>query len=192
MIFKYSNPNFADEERKDTKITSSTETHLHGLQKYTNYSLQVLAFTSGGEGVRSQPIHCQTDQDGKRYLWYMNLSAKRRLMYETALVVFWIRKFSLYVLCVYLKELMYLIGYHKKLICSCFFSVPDAPTSVKALVMSADSILVSWLPPDRPNGIITQYTVYFKEEGKSDSEVGTKILWMFHKTLRISVYYVFL
>ncbi|XP_047472702.1 Down syndrome cell adhesion molecule-like protein Dscam2 isoform X2 [Penaeus chinensis] len=100
-----------DEERKDTKITSSTETHLHGLQKYTNYSLQVLAFTSGGEGVRSQPIHCQTDQD-----------------------------------------------------------VPDAPTSVKALVMSADSILVSWLPPDRPNGIITQYTVYFKEEGKSDSE----------------------
>lgn len=71
---------------------------------------------------------------------------------------------------------MYLIGYHKKLICSCFFSVPDAPTSVKALVMSADSILVSWLPPDRPNGIITQYTVYFKEEGKSDSEVGTKIL----------------
>lgn len=54
-----------DEESKDIKITSSTETHLHGLQKYTNYSLQVLAHTSGGEGVRSQPIHCQTDQDSK-------------------------------------------------------------------------------------------------------------------------------
>nr|AEC50084.1 down syndrome cell adhesion molecule [Pacifastacus leniusculus] len=100
-----------DEESKDTKITGSTETHLHGLQKYTNYSLQVLAFTSGGEGVRSQPIHCQTDQD-----------------------------------------------------------IPESPTSVKALVMSADSILVSWLPPERPNGIITQYTVYYKEHGKSDSE----------------------
>ncbi|XP_071522341.1 cell adhesion molecule Dscam1 [Panulirus ornatus] len=100
-----------DEESKDTKITGSTETHLHGLQKYTNYSLQVLAFTSGGEGVRSQPIHCQTDQD-----------------------------------------------------------IPEAPTSVKALVMSAESILVSWLPPERPNGIITQYTVYYKEHGKSDSE----------------------
>ncbi|MPC89641.1 hypothetical protein E2C01_084595 [Portunus trituberculatus] len=37
--------------------------------------------------------------------------------------------------------------------------------------MSADSILVSWLPPERPNGIITQYTVYYKEHGKSDSEV---------------------
>ncbi|XP_045126187.1 Down syndrome cell adhesion molecule-like protein Dscam2 isoform X26 [Portunus trituberculatus] len=100
-----------DEESKDIKITPSTETHLHGLQKYTNYSLQVLAHTSGGEGVRSQPIHCQTDQD-----------------------------------------------------------IPEAPTSVKALVMSADSILVSWLPPERPNGIITQYTVYYKEHGKSDSE----------------------
>ncbi|XP_042867937.1 Down syndrome cell adhesion molecule-like protein Dscam2 isoform X1 [Penaeus japonicus] len=110
-----------DEEGKDTKITASTETHLHGLQKYTNYSLQVLAYTSGGEGVRSQPIHCQTDQD-----------------------------------------------------------VPDAPTSVKALVMSADSILVSWLPPDRPNGIITQYTVYFKEEGKSDSEAEQEKLLSTH------------
>ncbi|KAK8752918.1 hypothetical protein OTU49_008236, partial [Cherax quadricarinatus] len=107
-----------DEESKDTKITGSTETHLHGLQKYTNYSLQVLAFTSGGEGVRSQPIHCQTDQD-----------------------------------------------------------IPESPTSVKALVMSADSILVSWLPPERPNGIITQYTVYYKEHGKSDTEtVQQKLL----------------
>ncbi|KAK3862534.1 hypothetical protein Pcinc_031611 [Petrolisthes cinctipes] len=106
-----------DEESKDIKITPSTDTHLHGLRKYTNYSLQVLAHTSGGEGVRSQPIHCQTDQD-----------------------------------------------------------IPEAPTSVKALVMSADSILVSWLPPERPNGIITQYTVYFKEHGKSDSEASQQKL----------------
>ncbi|CAL4148387.1 unnamed protein product, partial [Meganyctiphanes norvegica] len=47
--------------------------------------------------------------------------------------------------------------------------VPDSPTSVKALVTSAESILLSWLPPDRPNGIITQYTVYYKVHGKQDS-----------------------
>ncbi|XP_076065820.1 cell adhesion molecule Dscam1-like isoform X6 [Oratosquilla oratoria] len=108
---------WSDEESKDTKITSSTETHLHGLQKYTNYSIQVLAFTSGGEGVRSNPIHCQTDQD-----------------------------------------------------------IPEAPASVKALVMSAESILVLWQPPERPNGIITQYTVYFKEHGKADSDAHPKKL----------------
>jgi len=54
----------SDENTKDTKITSSSETILHGLKKYTNYSMQVLAFTSGGDGVRSAPIHCQTEQDG--------------------------------------------------------------------------------------------------------------------------------
>lgn len=45
-------------------ITPSSETILHGLKKYTNYSMEVLAYTSGGDGVRSSIIHCQTDQDG--------------------------------------------------------------------------------------------------------------------------------
>jgi hypothetical protein len=54
-----------DENTKDTKITASSETILHGLHKYTNYSMMVLAFTSGGDGVKSVPIHCQTEQDGK-------------------------------------------------------------------------------------------------------------------------------
>lgn len=51
-----------------------------------------------------------------------------------------------------------------------FFSVPEAPTAVKALVVGAEAILVSWLPPAHPNGLISQYTVYLKEEG-TESEV---------------------
>jgi len=43
------------------------------------------------------------------------------------------------------------------------FLVPDAPQSVKALQMSPESILISWLSPEYPNGIITQYTVYVQE-----------------------------
>ncbi|CAB0037705.1 unnamed protein product, partial [Trichogramma brassicae] len=92
-----------DENTKDTKITSSSETILHGLKKFTNYSMQILAFTSGGDGVKSAPIHCQTEQDA-----------------------------------------------------------PEAPTAIKALVMSASAILVSWRPPSQPNGVISQYTVYWK------------------------------
>ncbi|XP_063932401.1 cell adhesion molecule Dscam1 isoform X11 [Zophobas morio] len=92
-----------DENTKDTKITAASETILHGLKKYTNYSMEVLAYTSGGDGVRTTPIHCQTEQD-----------------------------------------------------------VPEAPVSVKALVMSADAILVSWKPPVEPNGIVEYYTVYYK------------------------------
>ncbi|XP_026295720.1 Down syndrome cell adhesion molecule isoform X40 [Apis mellifera] len=98
-----------DENTKDTKITSSSETILHGLKKYTNYSMQVLAFTSGGDGVKSAPIHCQTEQDA-----------------------------------------------------------PEAPIAIKALVMSSESILVSWRPPSQPNGVITQYTVYTKADNAEE------------------------
>ncbi|XP_076173896.1 Down syndrome cell adhesion molecule 1 isoform X34 [Ptiloglossa arizonensis] len=98
-----------DENTKDTKITSSSETILHGLKKYTNYSMQVLAFTSGGDGVKSAPIHCETEQDA-----------------------------------------------------------PEAPIAIKALVMSAESILVSWRPPSQPNGVIAQYTVYTKADNTEE------------------------
>lgn len=54
-----------DESTKDTKITVSSETILHGLKKFTNYSMEVLAFTAGGDGVRAPRIYCQTEQDGK-------------------------------------------------------------------------------------------------------------------------------
>lgn len=55
---------FIDESTKDTKITVSSETILHGLKKFTNYSMEVLAFTAGGDGVRAPRIYCQTEQDG--------------------------------------------------------------------------------------------------------------------------------
>ncbi|XP_058804449.1 cell adhesion molecule Dscam2 isoform X4 [Phymastichus coffea] len=104
-----------DENTKDTKITSSSETILHGLKKFTNYSMQILAFTSGGDGVKSAPIHCQTEQDA-----------------------------------------------------------PEAPTAIKALVMSADSILVSWRPPIQPNGVISQYTVYTRANN-TEQPISQKI-----------------
>ncbi|XP_034229993.1 Down syndrome cell adhesion molecule-like protein Dscam2 isoform X12 [Thrips palmi] len=99
-----------DESTKLTMKTASSETILHGLQKYTNYSMMVLAYTSGGDGVASSPIHCQTEQD-----------------------------------------------------------VPEAPAAVKGLVKSEESVLISWKAPTRPNGAISQYTVYMRagdDEGK--------------------------
>ncbi|CAD7088390.1 unnamed protein product [Hermetia illucens] len=52
-----------DDKNKDYKRTGQTETVLHGLKKFTNYTIQIAATTSGGDGVRSAPIHCQTEQD---------------------------------------------------------------------------------------------------------------------------------
>lgn len=58
-----------DEKSKDSKITQASETIIHGLKKFTNYTMQVLAYTAGGDGVRSAPIHCQTEQDGEHIFY---------------------------------------------------------------------------------------------------------------------------
>lgn len=47
-------------------------------------------------------------------------------------------------------------------------SAPEAPIAIKALVMSAESILVSWRPPSQPNGVISQYTVYTKADNTEE------------------------
>lgn len=39
-------------------------------------------------------------------------------------------------------------------------AVPGAPADVKVVVSSSQSLLVSWLPPLEPNGIITKYNLY--------------------------------
>ncbi|XP_058830387.1 cell adhesion molecule Dscam2 isoform X2 [Topomyia yanbarensis] len=44
--------------------------------------------------------------------------------------------------------------------------VPDPPAEIKALTLTADSILVSWLHPIHANGIITHFTVFSKENGQ--------------------------
>lgn len=45
--------------------------------------------------------------------------------------------------------------------------VPEAPAALKALVMSTESVLVSWKPPAEPNGEIIHYMVYIKPTGDS-------------------------
>nr|XP_023018250.1 Down syndrome cell adhesion molecule-like protein Dscam2 [Leptinotarsa decemlineata] len=52
-----------DNEDQQTKIVSQLRTTISGLRKYTNYSLTVLSYTSSGDGVRSAPVFCQTEED---------------------------------------------------------------------------------------------------------------------------------
>lgn len=50
--------------------------------------------------------------------------------------------------------------------CTTDEDVPEAPANIKASALTADSILVSWLPPSQRNGHITQYNIYSKEHGR--------------------------
>ncbi|GLD57104.1 Down syndrome cell adhesion molecule homolog isoform X2 [Lates japonicus] len=43
--------------------TNQPSLELDGLEKYTNYSIQVLAFTNAGDGVRSEQIYVRTKED---------------------------------------------------------------------------------------------------------------------------------
>ncbi|XP_017047144.1 Down syndrome cell adhesion molecule-like protein Dscam2 isoform X1 [Drosophila ficusphila] len=52
------------------------------------------------------------------------------------------------------------------LFCQTDDDVPDAPASIKAAALTADSILISWLTPKNRNGIISHYTVYAREAGR--------------------------
>lgn len=46
--------------------------------------------------------------------------------------------------------------------CLMSFSVPEVPAAIKALAVNISSILVAWQPPVSPNGILTHYTVYYR------------------------------
>lgn len=63
-------------DEMETRKTTALTTVITGLRKFTNYSLQVLAFTKVGDGVHTATIYCQTDEDGKSFLlFFTNLSS---------------------------------------------------------------------------------------------------------------------
>lgn len=57
----------ADElHEKEAQVLKSTNQYLtvENLQKYTNYSVWVLAFTKIGDGVKTKQFFCTTHEDG--------------------------------------------------------------------------------------------------------------------------------
>lgn len=47
--------------------------------------------------------------------------------------------------------------------------------SIKAAALTGESILVSWLPPNKPNGLISLYTVYCREAGRVGKHISYNI-----------------
>lgn len=55
----------SDESDGLSITTGQLSSVVHGLQKFSNYSVQVLAYTHVGDGTRSSPIYVMTQQDGE-------------------------------------------------------------------------------------------------------------------------------
>ncbi|XP_077264986.1 cell adhesion molecule Dscam2 isoform X2 [Temnothorax americanus] len=100
---------------RETKVSHALSTVLHTLSPYTNYTVQVLAYTRPGNGVASSPVSCTTGE-----------------------------------------------------------TVPDAPERAKAVVSGENAVVISWLPPRRPNGQLIQYTVYIRVLEKGQEVKITK------------------
>ncbi|XP_029547325.1 Down syndrome cell adhesion molecule-like protein 1 homolog isoform X3 [Salmo trutta] len=91
--------------------TTREQVELRGLEKFTNYSVQVLAYTQAGDGVRSNVLYIQTRED-----------------------------------------------------------LPGPPAGIKAVPSSPNSVVVSWLPPHKPNGVIRKYTIYCSSPGSGQPQ----------------------
>ncbi|CAL8129128.1 unnamed protein product [Orchesella dallaii] len=66
------------------------------------------------------------------------------------------------------RTLAYTLGGESNLsepvICTTEEDVPDEPADIKVVPLSGTSVLLSWLPPSFPNGIITKYFLFWKLE----------------------------
>ncbi|XP_034170916.1 cell adhesion molecule Dscam2 isoform X3 [Osmia lignaria lignaria] len=71
--------------KSEMKITSALTVVIHGLEKYTNYSVQVLASTRAGDGIASSPLYCVTEED----LPEMPAGVKAVVRSATSIIVSW-------------------------------------------------------------------------------------------------------
>ncbi|XP_017890990.1 Down syndrome cell adhesion molecule-like protein Dscam2 isoform X2 [Ceratina calcarata] len=75
----------AESPKSEMKITSALTIVIHGLEKYTNYSVQVLASTRAGDGIASSPLYCVTEED----LPEMPAGVKAVVRSATSIIVSW-------------------------------------------------------------------------------------------------------
>uniref|UniRef100_A0A1A8CVF4 Down syndrome cell adhesion molecule like 1 n=1 Tax=Nothobranchius kadleci TaxID=1051664 RepID=A0A1A8CVF4_NOTKA len=110
--------------------TTREQVELRGLDKFTNYSVQALAYTQAGDGVRSNVLYIQTRED-----------------------------------------------------------LPGPPAGIKAVPSSPSSVVVSWLPPLKPNGVIRKYTIYCSSPGSGQpapSEYEANPEMLFYRITHLS------
>ena len=61
--------------------TTQQKLTLYGLEKYQNYTIQIVASTKIGEGLKSRSIYCRTQEDGKRSIILLVMLSVKALKY---------------------------------------------------------------------------------------------------------------
>ncbi|KAK7800283.1 LOW QUALITY PROTEIN: hypothetical protein U0070_017429, partial [Myodes glareolus] len=254
-----------DEWGEMQNVTTTRErVELRGMEKFTNYSVQVLAYTQAGDGVRSSVLYIQTKEDGTNFPGahpthrlfasspYPGAGKRRNhsffcpfepleddledgAIHQTFLTVelvdmLWdgyavnditgerlgvpkgkpkARKditsdgvsSQTAVLPSAIISIAESLPLHhrsqdfKMATASCFS--PDQaeevtsspPAGIKAVPSSASSVVVSWLPPTKPNGVIRKYTIFCSSPGSGQpapSEYETSPEQLFYRIAHLN------
>jgi hypothetical protein len=123
----------------DTQPYTSFNTSFHGLDEYVEYSVRILGTTIKGEGPKSAPVTCRTDEDGT----CGNDGSQPVHVFHSSEVTPELEGFM---------NVFY------------FCTVPHAtPQDLNGFNTSDTTIQIFWqeLPLDDRNGIITGYTIFF-------------------------------
>ncbi|NXA76155.1 PTPRQ phosphatase, partial [Thryothorus ludovicianus] len=181
----------------EQRVINTTLLTLH-LNKYTEYTVEVSASTTMGEGIRSSPLHILTDEDApssppralsvKQLLgvtvklsWKPPLEPNGIILYYTVYVWNKMSQRSVNVTETSLEftDLEYNYEYSAYLTASTRFgdgniksdtitfrtsegAPSDPPKDVTYRNLTSTSIMLFWSPPQKPNGNILYYSVYFK------------------------------
>ncbi|KAM6293009.1 phosphatidylinositol phosphatase PTPRQ [Porphyrio hochstetteri] len=168
------------------------------LKKYTEYTAEVSASTTTGEGLCSAPLHILTDEDAPssppeslsvkqlsgvtvKLSWKPPLEPNGIILYYTVYVWNKMSKRSVNVTETSLQftDLEYNYEYSAYLTASTRFgdgniksdtitfrtsegAPSDPPKDVVYRNLTSTSIMLFWSPPQKPNGNILYYSVYFK------------------------------
>ncbi|XP_064365629.1 phosphatidylinositol phosphatase PTPRQ isoform X1 [Dromaius novaehollandiae] len=172
--------------------------YIADLKKYTEYTVEVSASTSVGEGLRSAPVHILTGEDAPssppeflsvkqlsgvivQLSWKPPLEPNGIILYYTVYVWSKTSKRSVNVTgtSLQLTDLENNYDYSAYVTASTRFgdgniksdaitfrtpegAPSDPPKDVVYRNLTSTSIMLFWSPPQKPNGIILYYSVYFK------------------------------
>ncbi|XP_042153067.1 Down syndrome cell adhesion molecule-like protein 1 homolog isoform X7 [Oncorhynchus tshawytscha] len=157
----------------EMKATGDSEVYtLDNLKKFAQYGVVVQAFNRAGTGPSSSEINATTLEDVPSQP-PQNVRAISVTSDEA--VITWAEPPRLTLHGV-------LKGYRVV-----FWSLfpdgdPGPPAGIKAVPSSTSSVVVSWLPPHKPNGIIRKYTIYCSSPGSgqpapSEYEANPELLF---------------
>ncbi|KAM9028993.1 phosphatidylinositol phosphatase PTPRQ isoform 2-T2 [Ara ararauna] len=178
--------------------TTLVTLRITDLKKYAEYTVQVSASTTVGEGLRSSPLHILTDEDAPssppeslsvkqlsgvivKLSWKPPLEPNGIILYYTVYVWNKMSKRSVNVTETSLQftDLEYNYEYSAYLTASTRFgdgniksdtitfrtsegAPSDPPKDVVYRNLTSTSIMLFWSPPQKPNGNVLYYSVYFK------------------------------